>query len=43
MKADLDLMKGKTLKNLIYSTISKNKLSTVGKLLRNTLKTNFAH
>jgi hypothetical protein len=44
MKTDLiELMKGKSLKSQIYNSISKNKISHVGKLLKNTLNTQLSH
>ena len=44
MKTDLiELLKGKSLKSQIYNSISKNKISHVGKLLKNTLNTQLLH
>lgn len=36
-------MKGKSLKSQIYNSLSKNKISRVGKLLKNTLNTQLSH
>lgn len=44
MKTDLiDIMKGKSLKSQIYNSISKNKISNVGKLLKNALNSQLGH
>lgn len=44
MKTDLiELMKGKSLKSQIYNSISKNKISHVGKLLKQALNTQLSH
>lgn len=44
MKTDLiELMKGKSLKSQIYNSLSKNKISHVGKLLKNTLNTQLSN
>jgi hypothetical protein len=44
MKTDLiELMKGKSLKSQIYNSLSKNKISHVGKLLKNTLNNQLSH